>query len=126
MIHTNGNSGVANGSASNGPSVPWERGIWAIGLLNSRSKYLTAETFGFKTNANGLSLRKKQTWTLEPAGGDGEGISLKSHLDRYLAVDSFGNVTCDAEEKEIGSFFEIHVNNESGQLLFLISIIIRP
>ncbi|GBP30816.1 Protein singed [Eumeta japonica] len=34
-------------------------------------------------------------------------IYLRSHLDKYLAVDSFGNVTCESEEKEPGSKFHI-------------------
>lgn len=34
-------------------------------------------------------------------------IYLRSHLDKYLAVDSFGNVTCEGEEKEPGSKFHI-------------------
>lgn len=34
-------------------------------------------------------------------------IYLRSHLDKYLAVDSFGNVTCESEEKEAGSKFQI-------------------
>ena len=54
----------------------------------------SAETFGYRINANGKSLRNKQVWTLTPSG-DGESVILKSHLDRYVAVDQFGNVTCD-------------------------------
>ena len=55
---------------------------------------LSAETYGYRTNANGKSLRNKQVWTLSPSG-DGESVVLRSHLDRYIAVDQFGNVTCD-------------------------------
>ena len=56
--------------------------------------YYSAETYGYRTNANGKSLRNKQVWTLSPSG-DGESVVLRSHLDRYIAVDQFGNVTCD-------------------------------
>ena len=54
----------------------------------------SAETYGYRTNANGKTLRNKQIWSLIPSG-DGESVILKSHLDRYIAVDQFGNVTCD-------------------------------
>ncbi|KAJ2945823.1 hypothetical protein O0L34_g4726 [Tuta absoluta] len=39
---------------------------------------------------------------------------LRSHLDKYLAVDSFGNVTCESEEKEPGSKFQISVSDDGS------------
>lgn len=92
MTALNGASGGINGS--NGVTAATDKGCWTIGLINSKFKYLSAETFGFRTNANGKSLKKKQIWILEPAG-DGESVVLRSHLNKYIAVDQFGNVTAD-------------------------------
>ena len=63
-------------------------------LFFSQFKYLSAETFGYKINANGKALKKKQVWILEPSK-DGDTVVLRSHLNKYLAVDQFGNVICD-------------------------------
>ncbi|XP_037523430.1 protein singed [Rhipicephalus sanguineus] len=87
---------------------------WSVGLLNGAHKYLTAETFGFKVNANGAALKKKQLWSLEPCCDAGEeAVRLRSHLNRYLAVDQFGNVTCDAEEPGPGAIFQITVSADA-------------
>ena len=96
-----------------------------VGLVSHSNKYLTAETFGHKVNANGQSLKKKQQWTLEPfplegsdtLADDEEHVALKSHLGCYLAVDAFGNVTCDKEEKHVEARFTIticSVSNHNG------------
>jgi len=112
-----GSNGITNGD-TNGIAPQLGKGCWTIGLINSRYKYLSAETFGFKTNSSGKTLKKKQVWTLEPSG-DGENICLRSHLDKYLAVDQFGNVTCQNEEKDEGSKFEISVcDDNSGRWAF--------
>lgn len=56
-----------------------QKGWWTIGLINSQHKYMTAESFGFKLNANGASLKKKQLWTLEPSN-TGESEYCMSYL----------------------------------------------
>lgn len=105
--------------------------MWSetVGFVNGQYKYLTAETFGYKINANGATLKKKQQWTIEPfpikssesngkSAGNGirnddlddlEHVAIKSHLNCYLAVDSFGNVTCDSQEKSEGARFTITI-----------------
>lgn len=124
MSVVNGLNNGYNGHHENGASdiisnqySMTTKGCWTIGLINVQYKYLTAETFGFKINANGTSLKKKQIWTLEPVGNEPSAIYLKSHLDKYLAVDSFGNVTCESDEREAGSKFIISVD-ESGRWSF--------
>ncbi|XP_023712701.1 protein singed [Cryptotermes secundus] len=113
VIGVNGHVDL-NGSGSELISQNLPKGCWTIGLINSKFRYLTAETFGFKINGNGASLKKKQIWTLEPssATGNESTIYLKSHLDKYLAVDSFGNVTCESEERDPGSMFQISVADD--------------
>jgi len=71
---------------------------WRVGLLNSRGRYLTAETFGFKINATGTALRKKQSWTIEYHRSEDDTVFIRSHLGRYLAGDRRGNATCSSEE----------------------------
>jgi len=111
----NGDGGHTNGHT---PAPVLEKGSWTIGLINSRHKYLSAETFGFKINANGKTMKKKQVWILEPYG-DGDSICLRSHLHKYLAVDQFGNVTCENEEKDDSAKFEISVCDDfSGRWAF--------
>jgi len=106
---------MASKKEQNGQEQPSQGdGSWTIGLINSKHKYLSAETFGFKVNANGKTMRKKQVWTLEPSG-DGDTICLRSHLNKFLAVDQFGNVTCESEDKNDKSAkFEISVCNDSS------------
>ena len=90
---SNGHQNGTNGTAAT------DKGCWTVGLINSKFKYLSAETFGYKVNSNGKTLKKKQVWILEPSG-DGDTIVLRSHLNKYIAVDQFGNVTCDQVNKK--------------------------
>jgi fascin 1/2 len=99
--------------------------MWSqtVGLVNGQYKYLTAETFGFKINANGIAMKKKQQWTIEPYPlddpsvlgnncddlADQEHVAIRSHMDCYLAVDSFGNVTCESRELHPGARFTVTI-----------------
>jgi len=97
----NGYRNGANGDVD-GPGGPGGAGgyalPWRVGLLNSRGRYLTAETFGFKINATGTALRKKQLWTIEYDRSHDDTMFVRSHLGRYLAGDGRGNAACSSDE----------------------------
>lgn len=78
LIHANGDLLLQN----------QQKGWWTIGLINGLHKYMTAETFGYKLNANGTSLKKKQLWTLEPSN-TGESEYLKMHLSQSIWWNDF-------------------------------------
>jgi len=74
-------------------------------LRNHTGKYLTSETFGFRINCNGTSLKKKQIFFLEQQE-DGK-VFIRTHLDRYLTADAAGKFGGDAEQKGKNEMFEI-------------------
>lgn len=41
-------------------------------------------------------------------------IYLRSHLGKYLSVDSFGNVLCENEERDVGSRFQISIAEDGS------------
>jgi fascin 1/2 len=87
---------------------------WKVGLLNCEGKYLTAEAFGFKINASGTLMRKKQVWIIEHDAKEEDVIYIKSHLGRYLAGDKKGNVTCEHEDRDPETKFSIAYNPDGS------------
>ena len=80
---------------------------WNLGLINhATKKYLTLETFGFKLNVDGTSMKKKQMWTLEQDEGS-QICYFRSHLNRYLSADPKGNVKCEEEERSEETKFTV-------------------
>lgn len=78
-----------------------------FGLINYENRYLTAEAFGFKVNASGNSMKKKQIWTLEQDGQDSPVVFLRSHLGRYLGSDKDGKISCGEENPDTDCRFVI-------------------
>jgi len=101
--------GQASGGARDSGSLQWK-----IGLVNHQGKYLTAETFGFKINAAGVTLRKKQLWIVEQDPNEDDTVYIKSHLGRYLAGDKKGEATCSSESREEAEKFVIQYNPDGS------------
>jgi len=85
--------GPTNSIGGGSPTLQWK-----MGLLHSRGRYLTAETFGFKINATGTALRKKQLWIVEYHPSEDDTVYIRSHLGRYLSGDRRGNAACGSDE----------------------------
>lgn len=41
-------------------------------------------------------------------------IYLRSHMGKYLSVDSFGNVLCESDERDAGSRFQISIAEDGS------------
>ncbi|ESN99697.1 hypothetical protein HELRODRAFT_185802 [Helobdella robusta] len=92
---------------------------WKVGLVNNSCKYLTAETFGFKINVSGVSLRKKQIWSIEHDPVEDDTVYIRSHLGRYMSGDKRGTATCESEETADAEKFSIQYHPDgSGQWAF--------
>lgn len=57
-----------------------------------------------KSSSNGSSSSDQDNF-----GEEHENVAIKSHMNKYLAVDSFGNVTCDSDEKTETARFTITI-----------------
>lgn len=87
---------------------------WKVGLVNHQGKYFTAESFGFKINAAGANLRKKQLWIIEQDPYEDDTVYIKSHLGKYLAGDKKGVATCDSDEKGDAEKFVIQYHPDGS------------
>ncbi len=64
-------------------------------MVNSSGKYLTGEKFQDKVVANGVSLKKKQIWTLVRV--DETTIALKNSFGKLLTADIKGKLDCSGD-----------------------------
>ncbi len=117
-------------SLSNNTST--EKFSWSLGLINSKGKYLTAETFGYKINASmflrmnskififvflaGTSLKRKQKWNVI-YNFQYDCIYLQSSLNNYLSTDKYGRLRCDTIEIDDDCRFQLEYNG-NGQWAF--------
>jgi hypothetical protein len=63
-----------------------------------------ASLSSMKSSSNGSAASDQDACAEEH-----ENVAIKSHLNKYLAVDSFGNVTCDSDEKNENARFTITI-----------------
>ena len=103
MLGEDVKGGIMNGSVK----AASESLQYKVGLLNHQGKYLTAETFGFKVNASGTTMRKKQLWVVEQDPTETDVVYIRSHLGRYISTDKKGNVTCSEESPGANEKFTI-------------------
>lgn len=73
-------------------------------ILTFNPVALNSSLSSMKSSSNGSS-----TSDGDACGEEHESVAIRSHLNKYLAVDSFGNVTCDSDEKTENARFTITV-----------------
>lgn len=70
-----------------------------IGLIHSPSgRLLTSETFQGSLNVSGVSLKRKQTWTLYTESKNPTAFLLRNHLGNFLSADNNGKVTLTSDK----------------------------
>lgn len=84
---------------------------FTFGLINNNDRYLTAEKFGFKIAASATGMKAKQIWSLEQEP-DGSAVYFKSWLNRYLAADKYGKVSCDDETPGPENQFHVEATSD--------------
>lgn len=90
-------------------------GSWNVGLANSQNLYLSAESFQFKVNASGKTMKAKQIWTIEQQEEDK--FAIKSCMGRYLGCDKNGVITAISEDIGRDNVFSIlHQGSERFEL----------
>lgn len=73
-------------------------------ILTFSSGAIGSSLTSVKSSSNGSSTSDQDV-----CGEEHENVAIKSHLNKYLAVDSFGNVTCDSDEKTENARFTITI-----------------
>lgn len=73
-------------------------------ILTFSSAPVGSSLTSVKSSSNGSSASDQDV-----CGEEHENVAIKSHLNKYLAVDSFGNVTCDSDEKTENARFTITI-----------------
>lgn len=107
------NSNASKMTSLSGCNIGLTNGTTAklsLGLINSEGKYLTGENFGFKINATGNTLRKKQKWQLEQ--DNEEIVYIISPLGCYLSTDKYGKLTCEKTSSDSDCKFLMETNND--------------
>ncbi|NXA25510.1 FSCN2 protein, partial [Ibidorhyncha struthersii] len=87
-----------------------------FGLINCESRYLTAESFGYKVNASAPSLKRKQIWTLEQDEADSSIITqsdgrwaLQSAPHRRFFGGREDQLSCFAPSVTEGELWTVHL-----------------
>ncbi|CAF1359661.1 unnamed protein product [Adineta steineri] len=107
---------ISSSSSSLNNTTIIDKSNWSLGLINSKGKYLTAETFGCKINATGTSLKRKQKWLII-YNIQYDCVYLQSPLNHYLSTDKYGRLKCDMNDIDDDCRFQLEFNR-NGQWAF--------